>query len=94
MNPVMRVIYGLLGLGMLGVMLTLGVMFFVVFAAIALIGGSIVAARIWWLSRKVEKQFGGSFEKMRESVAQTSHRPTDETVLDGEYTVVEPQDRP
>jgi len=85
----MRVIYGLLGLGILGVMLTLGVMFFVVFAAVALVGGSVIAARIWWLSRKAEKHFGDSLGRMREPGPPRPSTPPSDTVIDGEYTVVD-----
>ncbi len=97
MNPIMRVVYGILGLGVLGVMLTLGAMFFVVFLAIALVGGSVLAARIWWLSRKAQKAFGGGFEQFIRDHPSETH-PTASAdradVIEGEYTVVEERDKP
>ena len=55
MNPVMQAILAVVGLGLMGALFFLGLMFFAVFAAIAVIAGSIIWLRIWWIRRKAIK---------------------------------------
>lgn len=55
MNPVMQAILALVGLGLMGVLFFLGLMFFAVFAAVAVVAGSIIWLRIWWIRRKAIK---------------------------------------
>ena len=55
MNPVMQAILALVGLGLMGALFFLGLMFFTVFAAIAVVAGSIIWLRIWWIRRKATK---------------------------------------
>ena len=52
----MRALAIIVGAGVLVAMFALGLMFFAVFAGIALVSGLVLAARLWWLNRKLGKQ--------------------------------------
>jgi len=82
-HPLLRLVYAVAGLGVLGVLLMLGTLFFVVFAALALIGGSIIAMRVWWLSRKAERQLGAAARSAR------TQQTRDGSVIEGEFFVIE-----
>ena len=55
MNPVMQTVLALLGLGLVGALFFLGLVFFAVFAVIAVVAGSFIWLRIWWIRRKAIK---------------------------------------
>lgn len=54
-NPIVRALAIVVGAGVLVAMFALGLMFFAVFAGIALVSGLVLAARLWWLNRKLGK---------------------------------------
>ena len=70
----MRALAVVVGAGVLVAMFALGLMFFAVFAGIALVSGLVLAVRLWWLNRKL----GSSANTLR----------TKGSPLEGEYRVV------
>lgn len=66
------------GLLVVGVAFFLGLFFLAIFLALFVIAGIAIAARVWWLRRKVGGQAG-----------HRASRRHDGSVLEGEYVVVD-----
>ena len=78
-NPIANALVVIVGALAIAVSIVLGFFAFVVLAGIVLVLGSIIAIRVWWLSRRLRKQAG------REP-APRNHAPGG--VVEGEYHVV------
>jgi small-conductance mechanosensitive channel len=84
-NPVLQVLYFLVGgLLLIGAVL-IGAVILAVALGLALIVGVIVYARIWWLKRKFARS-GSAGARRREGTGQET--------LEVEYTVVRERDEP
>jgi predicted lipid-binding transport protein (Tim44 family) len=83
MNPVMQVILALVGLGLMGGLFFLGLMFFAVFAVIALVAGTIIWLRIWWIRRKAIKA------GQPDPFAMPSQASQSRDYVDAEFVVIE-----
>lgn len=55
-NPLVRALAIVVGAGVLVALFALGLMFFAVFAGIALVSGLVLATRLWWLNRKLSRK--------------------------------------
>ncbi len=76
----------------MGVALVLGTVFFVAFAGIALVGGSLLALRIWWVSRKTRRAMNAAFTEASQADTGTNQASRDQRsgdVIEGEYQVVD-----
>ncbi len=52
-HPLWRIVLVVLGIGLLGFFLFFGLIMLAVFATIALVAGTVLAIRGWWLRRKL-----------------------------------------
>ena len=74
-NPLAQAFGALLGLAVLVMSFFLGIVVLAVLVGLALIGGSVLALRMWWLKRRLQRE--------------AARQPDDATVVEGEYSVVE-----
>jgi len=78
-NPFAQALSVVAGLLVVGAAFFLGLVFLAIFLGLFAIAGIAIAARVWWIKRKLGRQ----------AVA-TPDRRDDTVVLEGEYVVVEP----
>ena len=78
-NPIANALVVIVGVLAIGVSIVLGFVAFVVLAGIVLVLGSIVALRVWWFNRQLQKQGGPS---------PSAQGPAKGGVIEGEYHVV------
>ena len=89
MNPIAQTILTLIGLALLGGLFFLGLIFFAVFAAIAIIAGSIIWLRIWWIRRQAIRAGQPDPFAMR-----LKSKDGVKDYVDGEFVVIERKTRP
>ena len=80
MHPVMQVFLGLLTIAVLGGLFFLGLAFFAVFAAVAVVAGLVLWLRLKWLMWRRNRE--GTVERMA---------PTGQTVdaIEGDYEIIQ-----
>jgi len=78
-NPIANALVVIVGALAIGASIVLGFFAFLVLGSIVLVLGAIIALRVWWFNRKLQKQSGGR---------QTPPEPPQGGVIEGEYHVV------
>lgn len=78
-NPIANALVVIVGALAIGASIVLGFFAFVVLGSIVLVLGAIIALRVWWFNRKLQKQ-GGEQPPSREQ--------PQGGVIEGEYHVV------
>ena len=77
-NPLAQALGVVGGLLVVGAAFFLGLVFLAIFLGLFVIGGTAIAARVWWLRRKLIRQ-----------AASAPDRQHDSTVVEGEYEVID-----
>lgn len=79
----------LLGIIGLTVAMVLGIFFFTLFLGIVLVAGLILAARVWWIRRRILRHGPGAECERRPNSRSQSCPTGQRATLEGEFTVLD-----
>ncbi len=83
-NPIANALVIIVGALAIGASIVLGFFAFLVLGSIVLVLGAIISLRVWWFNRRLRSSMQGAAGK--------NPRP-ESGVIEGEYTVVQAQQR-
>jgi len=85
-NPLANLFVIIVGALVVGVSVVLGVVAFITLGGLVLVLAAVIGVRVWWLGRKMRKQFAAGETEPGEKSASIE-------IIEGEYHVVSTQKR-
>ena len=85
-NPLANLLVMIVGALVVGVSIVLGVVAFITLGGLILVLAAVIGVRVWWLGRKMRKQFAAGGHAPGE-------RSAGSEIIEGEYHVVSAQER-
>ncbi|NOX67907.1 MAG: hypothetical protein GXP15_01855 [Gammaproteobacteria bacterium] len=83
-NPLANVLVVIVGALVVGVSIVLGVVAFITLGALVLVLAAVIGIRVWWLGRKMRKQFAAGTNDSGQKSANVE-------IIEGEFRVVSPR---
>jgi len=83
-NPLANLLVVIVGALVVGVSVVLGVVAFITLGGLMLVMAAVIGIRVWWLSRKMRKQFAAGTTDPGQKSARIE-------IIEGEYRVVSPR---
>jgi len=80
-NPLANVLVVIVGTLIMAASLVLGVVAFIALAGLVLVLAAVIGIRVWWLKRKMRKQYGAA---VNEGSGKSAHIE----IIEGEFRVV------
>lgn len=85
-NPLANLLVVIVGALVVGVSIVLGVVAFITLGGLVLVLAAVIGIRVWWLGRKMRKQFAAG-------MTDPGQKSADIEIIEGEYRVVSSRKR-